>query len=60
MEHAGYYADNVVDKGKAVAILKPGVVGIQVKILRYSPKIATRIKEEGESVEDKGNEKTEG
>lgn len=60
MEHAGYYADNVVDKGKAVAILKPGVVGIQVKILRYSPKIATRIKEGGEAVEDKGNEKTEG
>jgi small subunit ribosomal protein S3 len=58
IKHAGYYADNVVDKGRAVAILKPGVVGVQVKILKFSPEIATRIKEEGEAVEDKGNEKT--
>ncbi len=58
IKHAGYYADNVVDKGKAVAITKPGVVGVQVKILKNLPEITTKIKEV-EKVEDKGNEKTE-
>jgi small subunit ribosomal protein S3 len=58
IKHAGYYADNVVDKGKAVATTKPGTVGVQVKILRNLPEIMTRIKEV-EKVEDKGNEKTE-
>jgi len=58
IKHAGYYADNVVDKGKAVAVTKPGTVGVQVKILRNLPEITTRIKEV-EKVEDKGNEKTE-
>jgi small subunit ribosomal protein S3 len=58
IKHSGYYADNIVDKGKAVAITKPGVIGVQVKILRNLPEITTRIKEV-EKVEDKGNEKTE-
>ncbi|MCX6822180.1 MAG: 30S ribosomal protein S3 [Candidatus Aenigmarchaeota archaeon] len=55
IKHSGHYADTVVDKGKAFAITKPGVVGVQVKILRELPEI-TRIKEV-EKVEDKGNEK---
>ena len=58
IKHSGYYADNIVDKGKAVANTKPGIVGVQVKILRYLPEITTKIKEV-EKVEDKGNEKTE-
>lgn len=59
IKHAGYYADNVVDKGKAVAVLKLGMVGVQVKILKQSPEITTRLKGEGEKVEDKRVEKTE-
>jgi len=58
IKHSGYYADNIVDKGKAFAITKPGVIGIQVKILRYLPEITT-MKKEVEKIENKGNEKTE-
>jgi len=59
IKHAGFYADNIVDKGKAIAILKPGIVGIQVKIMKDLPEITTRLKEEGEKIEDQGNGKTE-
>jgi len=59
IKHSGYYADNVVDKGQAVAVLKLGVVGIQVKILKYLPEVAMKIKEERvEKVENKRIEKT--
>jgi small subunit ribosomal protein S3 len=59
IQHSGYYADNVVDKGQAVAVLKLGVVGIQVKILKDLPEVAMKIKEEKvEKVEDKRIEKT--
>ena len=61
IKHSGFYADNLVDKGYATAVLKPGVVGIQVKILKQIPEtVSTEIKEGGEGVEDKGTEKTEG
>ena len=60
IKHAGYYADNVVDKGQAVAVLKPGIVGVQVKILKYLPEVGMKIKEEKvDKVENKGTEKTE-
>jgi small subunit ribosomal protein S3 len=64
IKHSGYYADNLVDKGKAIAITKPGVVGVQVKILKEIPEGEFKIIEEEkkeekvEKVEDKGNEKT--
>jgi small subunit ribosomal protein S3 len=64
IKHSGYYADNLVDKGKATAITKPGVIGVQVKILKEIPegelKIIEEEKEEEkvEKVEDKGTEKT--
>lgn len=59
IKHAGYYADNVLDRGQAVAVLKLGIVGVQVKILKDLPEITMKIKEEKvEKVEDKGTEKT--
>ncbi len=36
--HSGEYAESLVDKGYARASLKPGVVGIQVKIMKESPR----------------------
>lgn len=59
IKHAGYYADNLVDKGEAKANLKQGIVGVQVKILKHVPEdVSTRMKEE-EEVEDKGTEEAE-
>jgi len=61
IKHSGYYGDEIVDKGKATATLKLGVVGVQVKILKESPEdLLTRLKEKKvEEVEDKGDKKTE-
>lgn len=36
--HSGDYAEKLVDKGYAQAVLKPGVAGIQVKIMKEAPK----------------------
>ena len=61
IKHSGYFGDEIVDKGKATATLKPGIVGIQVKILKEQPEdLLTKIKEmKVEEVEDKRTEKTE-
>jgi len=49
IKHAGFYADNIVDKGQSKANLKLGIVGIQVKILKDIPEdLSTKIKESGE------------
>jgi len=37
IKHAGHYADNVLDKGKAEAVVKLGVVGVEVKIMKDMP-----------------------
>jgi len=60
IKHSGYYADNILDKGKAVANLKPGAVGVQVKIMKDSPDVIEgKIKDiKVEDSEDKGTEKT--
>ena len=60
IKHSGYYGDEIVDKGKATATLKLGIVGVQVKILKESPEdLLTRLKEgKVEEVEDKGTKKT--
>jgi len=61
IKHSGYYGDNLVDKGQATALLKPGVVGIGVKILKTPVGDLSRKLEKikvGKS-EDKGTEKTE-
>lgn len=60
IKHSGYYADNLMDKGQSVAVLKPGIVGVQVKILKTVPEDVSK-KLEGikvEKSEDKGTEKT--
>ncbi len=60
IKHSGYYADNLVDKGQAVAVLKLGIVGVQVKILKTLVEDFTKKIEEMkvEESEDKGTEKT--
>jgi small subunit ribosomal protein S3 len=35
---SGDYADTLVDKGEAQANIKPGVIGVQVRIMREMPK----------------------
>ncbi|MBS3051991.1 MAG: 30S ribosomal protein S3 [Candidatus Aenigmarchaeota archaeon] len=62
IKHAGYYADNLIDKGYSHAILKLGSVGVQVKILKEIPEdlSAKRISEKVKEVEDKRNTKNEG
>lgn len=36
--HSGDYADTLVERGMAQGMLKPGVVGIQVEIMKEQPK----------------------
>ncbi|RLI98912.1 MAG: 30S ribosomal protein S3 [Candidatus Aenigmatarchaeota archaeon] len=36
--HSGEYSETLVDKGYAQAMIKPGVVGVQVEIMREMPK----------------------
>jgi small subunit ribosomal protein S3 len=49
--YSGDYAEKLVDKGYAQALLKPGAVGVQVRIMREAPK---------EFIVEKGIEKKEG
>ena len=57
IKHAGYYADNILDKGHATANLKPGIVGVQVRIMKDMPEGGIKFKEV-EKVEDKGTKKS--
>jgi len=59
IKHAGYYADNLVDKGLAVANLKQGIVGVQVRILKSVPEDLSLKLKRVEEDEDKGDKKTE-
>jgi small subunit ribosomal protein S3 len=43
--HAGEYAERVVDYGEAQADIKPGIVGVQVKIMKEMPKEVEMEKE---------------
>lgn len=36
--HSGEYAERFVEKGSAQAMLKPGIVGVEVKIMKEAPK----------------------
>lgn len=54
--YSGDYAEKLVDKGFAKAILKPGMVGIQVRIMKELP-VEIKIKER--KVEGPAEEKTE-
>lgn len=59
IKHAGYYADNLMDRGEAVANLKLGIAGIQVKIMKDVPEDVSIKLKEGEKIEDKGSEEVE-
>lgn len=47
--HSGDYAETLVQRGMAQGRMKPGIIGIQVKIMKESPKEVTFL----ESVEQK-------
>jgi small subunit ribosomal protein S3 len=36
--HSGEYAESLVDRAQAQAMLKPGIVGVEVKIMKEAPK----------------------
>ncbi|MBD3155055.1 MAG: 30S ribosomal protein S3 [Candidatus Aenigmarchaeota archaeon] len=75
IKHAGHYADNILDKGRAKAVVKLGVVGVEVKIMKEMPEnISLKISEVEEEIkrresipepeekvieEEKGDEKKE-
>jgi small subunit ribosomal protein S3 len=60
IKHSGYYADTLVQKGFATAILKLGMVGVKVKILTEMPEdLNERVLERIELNEEKGLEKNE-
>jgi len=57
--HSGDYAERLVEKGYTQALLKAGVVGISVKIMKESPKeftIIPTVGEKGEKKEEEGAE----
>lgn len=58
IKHSGYYADNLVDKGFSVANLKQGIVGIQVRILKFIPEDLSLKQQRVEKNEDKGSKKS--
>ena len=44
--HSGDYAEKLVDKGYAQAMLRPGIVGVQVKIMKTAPiELREKLKE---------------
>ena len=58
--HSGNYADILVDKDSAQAMLKPGIAGVEVKIMMKAPKEFSLEKGmEEEKVEEKIEEKSE-
>jgi len=59
--HSGDYAEKLVDKGYTQATLKPGVAGIQVKIMKEAPKefIVKKGIEKQEAPEEKVEEAKE-
>jgi len=58
IKHAGHYSETLVDKGYAIALLKLGVIGVQVKILKEMPKEKLIELKVEENVDTK-NERTE-
>jgi len=60
--HSGDYAEKLVDRGYAQAMLKPGAAGIQVKIMREAPKefiVVKGIEKQEEMPEEKEAKKKE-
>ncbi|MEM5878515.1 MAG: 30S ribosomal protein S3 [Candidatus Aenigmatarchaeota archaeon] len=59
IKHSGYYADTLVAKGYATAILKLGMVGVKVKILTQMPEDLNEKTIEGILNEEKGSKENE-
>ncbi len=38
IKHSGDYAETIVDKGYAQAKIRPGIIGVQVRIMKSNPK----------------------
>ncbi len=60
--HSGDYAEKLVDRGYAQALLKPGAAGIQVKIMKEAPKefiVEKGIEKQEELLKEKSETKTE-
>ncbi len=57
LQHSGETADRLVSKGKAEALLKPGKVGIQVKIMTINIEQEMKIQKEKEKTADQADKK---
>lgn len=60
--HSGHYYEILVDKGGAQALVKPGVVGVKVRIMKEMPKeleIEKKVSKV-EGAEDEGAKEAEG
>jgi small subunit ribosomal protein S3 len=54
--HSGEYADRLVDAGYAQATVKPGIVGVKVKIMKEALKEFEKKEEKDESKKAEGTE----
>jgi len=64
VKHAGYYADNILDRGYAKAVVKLGMIGVKVGIMKDMPEdLSRKIAELNEKIKQKaeaiGEEKKE-
>ena len=61
IKHSGYYADNILERGKATATVKLGSIGVQVSIMKDIPEdISMALKQiKGEKIEDQRPEEPE-
>jgi small subunit ribosomal protein S3 len=59
IKHAGHYADNILDKGYSEAVVKLGVIGVEVRIMKDIPEdLSVKISEINEKIKEE-SEKTE-
>ncbi len=60
VKYAGYYADNILDKGFAEAIVKLGKIGVNVSIMKDMPEdLSEKISELNEKIKEKVEVKPE-
>ncbi len=64
IKHSGYYADNILDKGFAKAVVKLGTIGVKVEIMKDMPEALSgkiselneKLRERSEVVEEEKEE----
>ncbi|MEM5793305.1 MAG: 30S ribosomal protein S3 [Candidatus Aenigmatarchaeota archaeon] len=60
IKHAGYYADNILDKGFATAVVKLGMIGVDVRIMKEMPEdLSLKISSLDEKIKEMSTEKVE-